>query len=42
MNGAQPVTFEKETTEFKNYFKQIPAPFKVYAYFKCNLKSVES
>ena len=42
MNGAQPVTFEKGTIEFKNYFKQIPVPFKVYAYFKCNLKSVES
>ena len=42
MNDAQPVTFEKETTEFKNYFKQIPAPFNVYAYFKCNLKSIES
>ena len=24
MNGAQPVRFEKGTTEFKNYFKQIP------------------
>ena len=26
----------------KNYFKQIPVPFKVYADFECNLKSVES
>ena len=30
--------------EFKNYFKQIPVPFKscIYADFECNLKSVES
>ena len=42
INGAQSVRLEKGTTEFKNYFKQIPVPFKVYAYFKCNLKSVES
>ena len=26
----------------KNYFKQIPVPFKIYADFECNLKSVES
>ena len=28
--------------ELKNYFKQIPVPFKIYADFECNLKSVES
>ena len=28
--------------EFKIYFKQIPVPFKIYAYFECNLKSAES
>ena len=33
---------EKATIGFKNYFKQIPVPFKIYADFKCNLKSVES
>ena len=38
INGAQSVRFEKGTIEFKNCFKQIPAPFKVYADFKCNLK----
>ena len=42
INGAQSVRFEKGTTEFKNYFKQIPVPFKVYADFECNLGSVES
>ena len=33
---------EEGKIEFKNYFKQIPAPFKIYADFECNLKSVES
>ena len=26
----------------KNYFKQIPVPFKIFAEFECNLKNVES
>ena len=42
IHGAQSVRLEKGTTEFKNYFKQIPVPFKIYADFECNLKSVES
>ena len=41
INGAQSVRLEKGTIEFKNYFKQIPVPFKIYADFECNLKSVE-
>ena len=41
INGAQSVRLEKGTIEFKNYFKQIPVPFKIYADFKCNLQSVE-
>ena len=41
INGAQSVKLEKETIEFKKYFKQIPASFKIYADFECNLKSVE-
>ena len=41
INGAQSLRLEKGTTEFKNYFKQIPVPFKVYADFECNL-NVES
>ena len=36
INGAQSVRLEKGTTEFKNYFKQIPVSFKVYADFVCN------
>ena len=42
MNSVQSVRLEKETIEFKNYFKQIPVPFKVYANFECNLESAES
>ena len=42
INGAQSVRLEKGTIEFKNYFKQIPVPFKIYANFECNLKSVEN
>ena len=42
INGAQSVRLENGTAEFKNYFKQIPVPFKVYADFECNLESVES
>ena len=42
INGAQSVRLEKGTIEFNNYFKQIPVPFKIYADFECNLKSVES
>ena len=42
INGAQSVRFEKGTIEFKNYFKQIPVPFKVYADFEWNLESVKN
>ena len=42
IKGAQSVRLEKETIEFKNYFKQIPVPFKTYADFEYNLKSFES
>ena len=41
ITGAKSVTPEKGTIEFENFFKQIPAPFKIYADFKCNLKGVE-
>ena len=39
--GAQSVRLEKGTIEFKNYFKQMPAPFKIYADFEANLEVVE-
>ena len=42
INGVQFVRVEKGTIEFKNYFKQIPVPFKIYADFECNLRGVES
>ena len=42
INGAQPVKLEKGTIEFKNVFKQIPIPFKIFCDLECILKSVES
>ena len=42
INGTQSVRYEKGTIEFKNYFKEIPVPFKISADFEYNLKSVES
>ena len=41
INGKQSVILEKGIIEFKNYFKQIPVPFKIYADFVCNLRGVE-
>ena len=41
INDKKSVKLEKGTIKFENYFKQIPAPFKIYADFECNLKSVE-
>ena len=38
----QLVKLEKRIIEFENYFKQITDPFKIYADFECNLRSVES
>ena len=37
----QPVRLEKGTIEFKNYFKQMLVPFKIYVDFESNLKAVE-
>ena len=34
INGAQSVRLEKGTIEFKNFFKQAPVPFKIYAGFE--------
>ena len=42
INGKQSVKLEKGIIEFENYSKQIPVPFKIYADFECNLKSVKS
>ena len=42
INEAHSVRLEKGTIEFKNYFKRIPVPFKIYADFECKLKRAES
>ena len=41
INGQQSINLEKETIEFKNYLKQLPVPFKIYADFECNLRNAE-
>ena len=41
ISGEQSINLEKEAIEFKNYLKQLPVPFKIYADFECNLKIVE-
>ena len=40
INGQQSINLEKGIIEFKNYFKQLPFPFKIYADFECKLKNV--
>ena len=42
INVARSTKLEKETTEFENFFKQIPAPFKIYADFEFYLKVLKS
>ena len=41
-NGKQSVKLKSSTIKFKNYFKQLPVPFKIYADFECILKKVKS
>ena len=41
ISGQQSINLEKGAIEFKNYFKQLPVSFKIYADFECNLKNVE-
>ena len=41
INGQQSVNLEKRINEFKNYFKRLPVPFKIYADFECNLRDIE-
>ena len=40
INGVQSVDVEKGIIEFKNYFKQLSVPFKIYADFECNLRDL--
>ena len=41
INGKQNVKLEKGFIELKNFNKQIPVPFKIYADFECLLKSID-
>ena len=41
VNGKQSVKLENGFIIFKNYFKQIPVPFKIYADFECTLEKVD-
>ena len=42
INGEQGVKLKSGSIEFKNHFKQLPFPFKLYADFECNVKGVKS
>ena len=42
INGVQSAELEKGIIEFRNHFKQMPVPFKIYADFEPNLESLES
>ena len=40
INGKQSVKIKSGSISFKNYFKQLPVPFNIYADFECILKRV--
>ena len=42
VNGKQTVKLRSGSSKFKNYVKQIAAPFKICADFECNVKRVKS
>ena len=42
INGKQSVKLKSGLLSFKNYFKQLPVPFKIFADFECILKGVKS
>ena len=42
INGKQSVKLKSDSIRFKNYFKQLAVPFKVYADFECLLKRIPS
>ena len=42
INGKQNVKLEKGVISFKNYSRQIPVPFKIYADFECTLKNLDN
>ena len=42
INGGEAVKLKSGFIEYKNYFKQIPVPFKFYADFEYTLNSIKS
>ena len=42
INGKQNVKSGKDFISFKNYSRQIPVPFKIYADFECILKNPDN
>ena len=42
INGKQSVKLKSGSISFKNRFKQLPVPFKIYDDFECPLKEVKS
>ena len=42
INGKQSVKLKSGSIKFKNQFKQLLVPFKVYTDFECLLKGVQS
>ena len=42
INGKQSVKLKSGSNSFKNYFKQLPVPFKIYVNFECILKGAKS
>ena len=42
INGNRSVKLKSGSINFKNYLKQLPIPFKIYADFECILKGVKS
>ena len=42
INGDQTVELTKGSIKFKRFSKQLPLPFKIYAYFECNVKRIKS
>ena len=42
INGKQSVKLKSGSISFKNYFKQLPVLFKIYADFECILKGAKS
>ena len=40
INGKQSVKLQNSSIKFKNHFKPIAVPFKIYAYFEFNVKGV--